>query len=70
MGVTSTPCAWRKCWGRNRVGLHESFTNKSVCTNNARLVSGSALWWTIAGRAVAILANSGYEPTPRLTSTA
>jgi hypothetical protein len=28
------------------------------------------LRWTIAGRAVAILVNSGYEPTPRLTSTA
>jgi len=55
MGVTSTLCALRKCWRRNRVGLHESFTN------NARLVSDSALWWTIADRAVAISVNSGYE---------
>jgi hypothetical protein len=72
MTVTSTLCALRRCWRRNRLGGHESFTDHAHSGRDsiADFVANLALPWTIAARAVTILANSGYEPTPSLTSTA
>src|SRR5262249_10302686 len=72
MGVMSTLCALPRCSPRNRLRGHETITENAHPRRrlDRPLDCHSALRWTIADRAVAILSNSGYEPTPRLTSTA